>query len=215
MKRKFNYQILIIFGTMLLCSGRLPGMIRPVSAQATTDGKIPGVASPTCAEETQAALNRCASQWSRTAEYLRSIVYQDLFGQLSKPLQVKLSKTEQSWRSFRDIHCQELTQPFQDGSIYPLLYHSCLANLTNDRIANLKGLGETTLTPAATTQRLMIVLNQSNAKNSPGQRQWQRYRGLHCQFEVSHFATPNQAQNCQQRLESNRIRQIEHFQEIR
>jgi hypothetical protein len=57
--------ILIIFGTTLLCSAGLPGLMHPIFAQVITDGKIPSVAFPACAEESQTALNRCAVQWSR------------------------------------------------------------------------------------------------------------------------------------------------------
>jgi uncharacterized protein YecT (DUF1311 family) len=181
-----------------------------VSAETIAKSQIFGVAAPACAEQSQLALNRCAVNWSKTSNFLRSLIYDELYGRLTAPMQSQLVAIEQSWNSYRDTHCKELSAPFRTGSIYPLLYHSCKARATNDRIADLQGKGSSQLTPDATTQGLAKILNQGNLKNSTGQVQWLRYQALQCQFESSLFTENAQsAKQCRDRLAASRLRELE------
>lgn len=179
------------------------------------DSQLFGVAAPTCAEETQLALNRCAARWAKTTDFLRSLIYQELDEQLSPAMQNQLKTIDRTWQSYRELHCQESSEPFKSGSIYPLLYNNCLATLSNDRIADLQGVGEKSLTPAATTARLRSILTQANVANSPAQRQWQRYQQQHCQWASQHFTDSRYSRQCQQDLATRRIRQIQKTIDIR
>lgn len=187
-----------------------------IFAETIAQSQIFGVAPPACEEQTQLALNICASRWAKTADFLRSLIYEDIYRQIPEARQVYLKQIEQNWNSYRDTHCKELSAPFRQGSIYPLLYNSCRARVTNDRIADLQGKSNSKITPDATTQRLAKVLSQEELRNSSGQRQWQRYQAQHCQFESLRFTEQSQtAKQCRDRLAESRLRELEAMIKIR
>jgi uncharacterized protein YecT (DUF1311 family) len=200
-----------IFSSIMIALGSLCiAIATPVSSQTIANSKQFGVAAPICAEQTQQALNRCASNWAKTADFLRSLIYEDINGQISEARQIQLKAIEKTWNSYRDIHCKESNALFRKGSIYPLLYHSCRARLTNDRIADLQAQSISQLTTDVTTQRLAKLLSQDKLKNSLGQRQWLLYQAQHCQFEsvrsIDHVQSVKQ---CRDRLAENRLRELE------
>ena len=129
----------------------------------------------------------------------------------TEPRKIQLKAIEQTWTSYRETHCQELTEPFRKGSIYALLYHSCFARVANDRIADLQGQNNSQLTPDVTIQRLSKILSQANLSNSSGQRQWQTYQAQHCQFESlrSTEQAPQLVKQCRDRLAESRLRELE------
>lgn len=184
--------------------------IAPASAETIAQSTMFGVAAPACAEQSQNALNRCAANWAKTADFLRTLIYEDIYAQLSAPMQSQLLEIEQSWNSYRDAHCQELSAPFQGGSIYPLLYHSCRARVANDRIADLQGQGYAQFSPDVTTQRLAKVLKLEKLQSSFGQSQWLRYQAHQCQFESLRFSEKSQqSKQCRDRLAGSRLRELE------
>ncbi len=194
----------------------------PVSAETIATSSFPGVAPPACAEETQIALNSCAVQWSRTADFLESLIYEELFWQVSEQAQAQMITAEEAWNSFRDVFCQELSDTVRGGSIYPLVYHDCRARVANDRIADLQRLSNSEMPLDGAIQRLTMLLNQSDLSNSNSQRLWQRYEELHCQFEMTRLAEQSSLssqsseqrstqplEECRERLAGARIRQVE------
>lgn len=194
----------------------------PVAAETIATSRVPGVAPPACAEENQIALNACAVQWSRTADFLRSLIYEELFWQVSEQAQAQMITTEQAWNSFRDVFCQEVSDAVRGGSIYPLVHHTCRARIANDRTADLQRLSTAEIPLNGATQQLNSLLNQSGLSNSSSQRLWQRYQELHCQFEMTRLAERSSFSNqpseqhstqpleeCHQRLAGARIRQVE------
>jgi uncharacterized protein YecT (DUF1311 family) len=197
-----------LWGIMACCLMGLSA-IAPVMAETIGSSKVPGIAPPACEEETQMALNRCAARWARATDFLRSLVYEEVYQQLTEVQQSQLNTIEQTWYTFRDAHCNAWSEPFRDGSIYALIYQSCRARVTNDRIADLQGLGNAEILPE-TLQRLTTIVNELSA--SSGQRSWERYQKLHCQFEATRFPVPQQVEQCNLRLSATRLRQIEEMQ---
>ncbi|NMF60006.1 lysozyme inhibitor LprI family protein [Pseudanabaena yagii] len=190
--------------------------IAPVAAETIAQSQIFGVAAPACESQTQIGLNICASRWAKTTNFLRSLIYEEVSSQQSEAGRTQLKVIEKTWTSYRDNHCQEVSEPFREGSIYPLLYLSCLARVTNDRIADLQGTNNPKLTPDATAQRLAKILNQGNLKNSAGQRQWLQYQAQHCQFESLRFTERSQVvKQCRDRLAESRLRELEALVRIR
>ncbi len=164
-------------------------MVESIAVRASDppqiDSQLFGVVAPTRAEETQLALNRCAARWAKTTDFLRSLIYQDLDDRLSPAMQDRLKTIDLTWQSYRELHCQESSEPFKSGSIYPLLYNNCLATLSNDRIADLQGVGEKLLTPTATTARLRSILTQANVANSPAQLDFLPMLSFFCLWQKS------------------------------
>jgi uncharacterized protein YecT (DUF1311 family) len=182
--------------------------LAPVAAETIGTARQPGVAPPACDADTQLALNLCAGRWARTADFLRSLIYEDLYRQLSEPLQSQLVATEQTWNTFRESHCQETSAPYQGGSIHALIYQSCRARVTNDRIADLQALSEPDLETEDAAIRLRELLALKLTAQST-QRQWNRYRTAHCRFEAQRLEEPATQQPCRDRLTARRIRQLE------
>ena len=199
----FLYSLTIALGLSCIA-------IAPVASQTIAKSQQFGVAPPACEKEAQLYLNICASRWAKTADFLRSLIYDEVYSQIPTARQSQLKAVEKTWNSYRDIHCQELSEPFRKGSIYPLLYFSCRARLANDRIADLQGTGNSQLTSDVTTQRLAKILKQEKMQNSAGQRQWLLYQAQHCQFEslISLDNSPSVKQ-CRDRLAEGRLRQLE------
>ena len=50
----------------------------------------------------------------------------------------KLLAAQRLWIEFRDAHCESDAHSSIGGSIYPLLFHSCRANLTRERTKYLR-----------------------------------------------------------------------------
>jgi uncharacterized protein YecT (DUF1311 family) len=189
-------------------------LAQPVAADTIAAARQPGVAPPACDGETQIALNRCAGQWARTADFLRSLVYEELYWRLEEPMQSQLSAIEATWNNFRDSHCQETSAPFREGSIYPLIYHSCRAKVTNDRIADLQALSEPDLETEDAAIRLRELAASLDLTNHLSQRQWSQYQTAHCRFESQRF--PEQpAEQCRDRLNARRIRQLQNLSQMR
>ena len=201
--KKVLYSLTIAFGLSCIA-------IAPVSSKAIADSSHFGVALLACEGYNQLALNICASRWAKTADFLRSLIYEEIYSQIPEARKSQLKAIEQTWTSYRDIHCQELSAPFRGGSIYALLKLSCRARVTNDRIADLQGKNNFQLTTDVTTQRLAKILNQPKLKNSSGQRQWLLYQAQHCQFESLRSTEPAKSvKQCRDRLAEGRLRQIE------
>ncbi len=199
----FLYSLTIALGLSCIA-------IAPVASRTISKSQQFGVAPPACEKEAQLYLNICASRWAKTADFLRSLIYDEVYSQIPKARQSQLKAVEKTWNSYRDIHCKELSEPFRKGSIYPLLYFSCRARLTNDRIADLQGTGNSQLTSDVTTQRLAKILKRDNIQNSAGQRQWLLYQAQHCQIEsLISLDNSRSVKQCRDRLAEGRLRQLE------
>jgi uncharacterized protein YecT (DUF1311 family) len=190
--------------------------IAPVSSETIANSKQFGVAPPACEGEAQLYLNICASRWAKTADFLRSLIYEEVYRRIPEARQTQLKAIEKTWNSYREIHCQELSAPFREGSIYPLLYFSCRARVTNSRIADLQGTNISQITSDLTTQRLAKLLKNEEMINSAGQRKWLQYQAQQCQFEsLGSTETSRSVKQCRDRLAEGRLLEIEAMLRIR
>ena len=142
--------------------------------------------------------------------------HEEVYSRIPKARQSQLKAVEKTWNSYRDIHCQELSAPFREGSIYPLLYFSCRARVTNSRIADLQGTNISQITSDLTTQRLAKLLKNEEMINSAGQRKWLQYQAQQCQFEsLGSTETSRSVKQCRDRLAEGRLLEIEAMLRIR
>ena len=51
-----------------------------------------------------------------------------------------LLKAQRAWIKFRDAHCASVALPNAGGTIYPLIYNSCRADVTRQRTEQLREL---------------------------------------------------------------------------
>ncbi len=88
---------------------------------------------------TQADLNVCASQAAKSADRNLNQVYQTLIARLDQKGKVKLVDAQLAWIQFRDRSCEFERSRYEGGSIAPLIYSSCIKNLTERRTKDIEG----------------------------------------------------------------------------
>ncbi len=90
-------------------------------------------AQAACPGETQMEMNACAaSDYARADEELNAI-----WRKLPKTTQ--LIAVQRAWIAYRDAECTYQKAQFEGGSIAPLIYSSCLSDLTKERTKILNG----------------------------------------------------------------------------
>ncbi|ABA23613.1 hypothetical protein Ava_4008 [Trichormus variabilis ATCC 29413] len=161
----------------------------------------PGIPELNCVDETQIGLNQCAVYWSKTTQFLQSSIYGDWAERLSKQYQPTFGIAQKYWQDYREAHCTELVEPFQEGSMAPMLYHRCLARLNNDRIADLKGIAVYDSEDEA--QQAPVTSGQDTT-----QALWERYQTEYCKFESLFFGSQTRSKQCPNRLNLGRLRHI-------
>lgn len=174
----------------------------PASGLALFKGSVrPGIPELNCVDKTQLGLNQCAVYWSKTTQLLQSSIYGDWAKRLSKQYQPTFTIAQKYWQEYREAHCTELVEPFQEGSMAPMLYHRCLARLNNDRIADLKGIA--VYDSEDEPQQAPVTSRQDTT-----QALWERYQTQYCKFESLFFGSQTRSKQCPNRLNLGRLRHI-------
>lgn len=88
--------------------------------------------------QTQMEINQTANTNYKKADAELNKVYKQLMLILDKDEKPLLIQAEKDWVKFRDSHCKFEASQYEGGSIQPLIYSSCLEELTKKRIAELK-----------------------------------------------------------------------------
>ncbi|BAU15570.1 hypothetical protein LEP3755_61290 [Leptolyngbya sp. NIES-3755] len=89
--------------------------------------------------QTQSAMNICAAQQARTAELKLNLVYQRAISKFKgTPNEKQLVTAQRAWIQFRDASCTFERDRFKGGTIAPLMYSSCLTELTQQRTQALQ-----------------------------------------------------------------------------
>jgi uncharacterized protein YecT (DUF1311 family) len=111
-----------------------------------------GIASPTSAAtnlqlaqrpncnnpQTQSEMNICASIAYQNADRKLNQVYRQLLPKLSASRKQKLISAQQAWIKFRDSSCEFERSAYEGGSLAPMIYGFCLANVTEQRTKDLQ-----------------------------------------------------------------------------
>jgi len=111
-----------------------------------------GIASPTSAAtnlqlaqrpncnnpQTQSEMNICASIAYQNADRKLNQVYRQLLPKLSASRKQKLISAQQAWIKFRDSSCEFERSAYEGGSMAPMIYSFCLADVTEQRTKDLQ-----------------------------------------------------------------------------
>ena len=111
-----------------------------------------GIASPTSAAtnlqlaqrpncnnpQTQSEMNICASIAYQNADRKLNQVYRQLLPKLSASRKQKLISAQQAWIKFRDSSCEFERSAYEGGSMAPMIYGFCLADVTEQRSKDLQ-----------------------------------------------------------------------------
>ena len=92
--------------------------------------------------QTQADMNEEASKSYADADKKLTETYQDLLKNLGPENQDRLRQAQRSWINFRDDECRFRTADSAGGSVHPMMVSGCLADLTHQRLNQLKALSD-------------------------------------------------------------------------
>ena len=87
--------------------------------------------------QTQFEMNQTAQNSYEKSDKELNKVYSILIKSLDKTEKQKLITTQKLWIKFRDSHCEFESSQYEGGSIKPLIYSTCLEELTKKRTAEL------------------------------------------------------------------------------
>ncbi len=88
--------------------------------------------------QTQAELNETAMNDYNKSDVELNKYYKELTKILSEKSKQKLVMTQRLWIKYRDSHCDFEASYFDGGTIRPVIKFTCLKNITDQRIDNLK-----------------------------------------------------------------------------
>lgn len=125
-------------------------------------GMGPAQKQDLCADpQSQLEMNRCAAAEYQKANAELNALYDRLIKNFEKDVsdarrendadQMKYAETglgdlkaaECAWIRYRDLHCKAVEQRFEGGSMKPLIWTSCMKQVTDHRIDELKESYET------------------------------------------------------------------------
>lgn len=94
--------------------------------------------APCSDANTQAEMNICAGKEYKTADASLNRVYQQLVAMLETEEKAQLKEAQTAWIKYRDANCDFVGDQYKGGSIRPLIYGLCLADVTRNRTAELR-----------------------------------------------------------------------------
>jgi uncharacterized protein YecT (DUF1311 family) len=94
--------------------------------------------APCSDANTQAEMNICAGKEYKTADATLNRVYQQLVAMLETEEKAQLREVQTAWIKYRDANCDFVADQYKGGSIRPMIYGLCLADVTRNRTAELR-----------------------------------------------------------------------------
>lgn len=88
--------------------------------------------------QTQSEMNVTANAKYKKADAELNKVYKQLMSILDQNEKPLLIQAEKDWVKYRDSHCKFEVSQYEGGSIQPLIYSTCLEELTRKRITEIK-----------------------------------------------------------------------------
>lgn len=152
---------------------------------------IPKLPAECANPETQTAVNTCAQAEYDQADVQLNNAYQAVKAQVSGDRANQLVIAEEAWLAYRDSYCEFVQAQFEGGSIQPLIYSSCMTQLTQDRTALLAqtappppdyDVADRELNDAYEDLQATLALREQE-QLIDAQLDWIDYRDAHCVFE--------------------------------
>ncbi len=107
-------------------------------ANGFTHGQKRKKLDPCANAQTQFEMNQCAARDYRAANGVLNQTYQRLVAMLNDEEKSQLKTAQTAWLKYRDSNCEFEADQFKGGSMRPLAYASCLADMTRKRTIELK-----------------------------------------------------------------------------
>lgn len=169
---------------------------------------------------TQIDMNQCAAENYSLSDKQLNQVYQAVRQNLDAAAKAQLTKAEERWIVFRDAQCTFESDRFEDGSIAPLIQASCMEQITDNRIAELRQAIQPESTYSAADAQLNQVYQavQAQLGEAEGealtdvQLSWLDYRDAHCEFEAN-LAAGAEKNACLAAITETRVWQLQDLQD--
>lgn len=97
-------------------------------------------ASVTSFGQTQLEMNQQAAKEHKKADAEMTALYKKALAKLATDATQKqlLIDAQRAWIKYKEAHCKAEAAVFEGGSMQPLIYSSCLTELTNERSKQLR-----------------------------------------------------------------------------
>jgi uncharacterized protein YecT (DUF1311 family) len=92
-----------------------------------------------CADaQTQTDINICWGNEYKAADAQLNKTYQQLVALLDAAERNQLKNVETAWIKYRDANCDFVADQYKGGSMRPMIYALCMADVTTNRTTELK-----------------------------------------------------------------------------
>lgn len=88
--------------------------------------------------QSQAEMNDCAGRLYKSADSVLNQTYRQLVSMLDNDEKSQLKEAQTAWLKYRDLNCDFVADQYKGGTMRPMIYGFCLADVTNNRTAELK-----------------------------------------------------------------------------
>lgn len=179
---------------------------------------------PNCKNpQNQAEMNACAGLSYQNADKKLNQVYQQVRSKLQGANREKLTEAQLAWIKFRDGNCAFARTEVEGGSMEPMIFSGCLADITKKRTASLESYNRgQLLQPAGRSyqeadRKLNQVYQKLRSKVSAARRTkletaelaWIKFRDGNCRFESTLARAGENL--CLTRLTEQRTGELENF----
>ena len=109
-----------------------------VLAGISTFGQGTKKVDPCANAQSQADMNDCWGREYKAADATLNQVYRQLVAKLDDEEKAQLKEVESAWLKYRDANCGFVADEYKGGTIRPMAYAICLADMTKNRTAELR-----------------------------------------------------------------------------
>lgn len=94
-------------------------------------------ADPCANPQTQGEMNECAAKAFMAADATLNQVYRKLATLLEDDEKPQLKEAQNAWLKYRDSNCMFVAGQYKGGTMEPMIYSGCLADMTKKRTTEL------------------------------------------------------------------------------
>jgi uncharacterized protein YecT (DUF1311 family) len=107
-------------------------------AGSTINAQKPKKTGPCANPQTQVEMTQCAAEDYKAADKVLNQVYQQLVAKLDDEEKAQLKEAQTAWLKYRDTNCDFVADQYKGGTMRPMIYAGCLADVTKNRTSELR-----------------------------------------------------------------------------
>ena len=104
----------------------------------STSAQRPKKPDPCANPQTQIEMTQCAAEAYKAADKVLNQVYQNLVAKLDEEEKAQLKEAQTAWLKYRDTNCDFVADQYKGGTMRPMIYAGCLADVTKKRTSELR-----------------------------------------------------------------------------